>query len=360
MLNDRDDKYEGQEESEYHFSDDEVSYEVEPDKPTAASKPKLNFLSRLSGARRMLISLVIFLILVFVVYKMVAPETSAPPSTDITAPHAVAKKGAMSNVSPLETHEKVVSTTSTTTNVLPVKHVSPSPSPAVAIPTAPSAVATVPENTIVRTTRENPQAVVVTHQEPTKTTVSVQQISPTVNQPTEGQVPSTAPSVSPGVTALPQVSNPQANAEIANIAKENEKLINQLQIDYTQKLNAFTVQTKTLQDQLHTLNVRIASMENQMNQLIQALTTHGATTKTETVVESEPLAPPPIAKINYTVQAIIPGRAWLKSGNGETVTVAEGDMIRGVGRVTKIDPYDGLVEINTGNKVISISYGSGE
>jgi hypothetical protein len=34
-------------------------------------------------------------------------------------------------------------------------------------------------------------------------------------------------------------------------------------------------------------------------------------------------------------------------------------MVRGLGRVTKIDPYDGVVEINTGNKIISLSYGNG-
>jgi hypothetical protein len=61
--------------------------------------------------------------------------------------------------------------------------------------------------------------------------------------------------------------------------------------------------------------------------------------------------------MNYSVQAIIPGRAWLKSDSGDTVTVAEGDMLRGYGRVTKIDPYDGIVNIDTGGKVVTLSYG---
>ena len=75
--------------------------------------------------------------------------------------------------------------------------------------------------------------------------------------------------------------------------------------------------------------------------------------------------PPPLTKrevivprIIYSVQAIIPGRAWLKSEAGDTVTVAEGDMLKGLGRITKIDPYDGVVEIDTGNKIISLSYGT--
>ncbi len=62
-------------------------------------------------------------------------------------------------------------------------------------------------------------------------------------------------------------------------------------------------------------------------------------------------------KIAFTVQAIIPGRAWLKSDSGDTVTVAEGDALKGIGRITKIDPYDGIVQIDTGRKVVTLSYG---
>jgi hypothetical protein len=67
----------------------------------------------------------------------------------------------------------------------------------------------------------------------------------------------------------------------------------------------------------------------------------------------------PEAKSPYNVQAIIPGRAWLRAENGETLTVTEGDLIKDLGRVSKIDPYDGVVEINTGTKVISLAYGNG-
>jgi len=66
---------------------------------------------------------------------------------------------------------------------------------------------------------------------------------------------------------------------------------------------------------------------------------------------------PPEPRIGYSVQAIIPGRAWLKSESGDTVTVAEGDILRNYGRITKIDPYDGIVEIDTGSKTIALSYG---
>lgn len=77
-------------------------------------------------------------------------------------------------------------------------------------------------------------------------------------------------------------------------------------------------------------------------------------------VSAMPAAPMKVMepKVIYTVQAIIPGRAWLKSETGETVTVAEGDVLKNYGRVTKIDPYDGVVDIDTGNKMITLSYGT--
>src|SRR3990167_11241944 len=88
MLNDRDDKYEGSEESEYHFTDEEVSYEVETESPKPiTSESKESLLNRLTRSKRMIISLVVFLVLVFAVYKMVTPTSTTPP-TDITPPAA--------------------------------------------------------------------------------------------------------------------------------------------------------------------------------------------------------------------------------------------------------------------------------
>src|SRR3990167_1827300 len=104
-------------------------------------------------------------------------------------------------------------------------------------------------------------------------------------------------------------------------------------------------------------------MESQMNQLVQVLTRGGSQASansaatTPAAAQQAMPAQPQVSeiKVTYSVQAIIPGRAWLRSENGETVTVAEGDTIKDLGRVTKIDPYDGVVEVNMGNRVVSLS-----
>src|SRR5262245_14313605 len=86
MLN-RDDEKENpkQNESEYHFSDEDISYEVDEEESTTPtgngpSGPKSNILKRLIRSR-VLISFAIFLVLVFIVYKLFLPATTTAPST---------------------------------------------------------------------------------------------------------------------------------------------------------------------------------------------------------------------------------------------------------------------------------------
>ena len=139
--------------------------------------------------------------------------------------------------------------------------------------------------------------------------------------------------------------------------------MSQLQTEYTQKINDYAAQNKALQDQVQALNARVAGMEMQINHLVQALTHQNqpSTNLAPATMPSPRQFPPvgPEQKIAYSVQAIIPGRAWLRSESGEALTVTEGDTIKDLGRVVKIDPYDGVVEVNTGNKVVSLAYGNG-
>jgi len=53
----------------------------------------------------------------------------------------------------------------------------------------------------------------------------------------------------------------------------------------------------------------------------------------------------------YFIQAVIPGRAWLIATNGNTLTVREGSVVLGYGRVKLIDPNQGRV-ITTSGRVI--------
>jgi len=334
MSNNRDDKFEGQDDSEYHFSDEEVSYEVESETPAAApvssSGEGRGFASRMTGSRRMLISFVVFLAIVFVVYKVVSPSSSTP-STDITAAPTVS---AQTGTAPAATSPQVAAPAA------PVVATTPPPAPAQpAVSVAPPAPALAQQPQQLAPATQNPPAV------------------------------ATLPAVIPVQSALPAGGQSPAAAMGAYIEDKSQSLTTasqqamaQIQTQYTQQFNEFTTQNKSLQSQIQTLSTRVADMETQINQLVQVLTRRNHAAPPSSMNTPAPHVQParsPEVKIAYNVQAIIPGRAWLKSENGETLTVAEGDVIRDVGRVTKIDPYDGVVEINTGTKAVSLSYGNG-
>lgn len=55
--------------------------------------------------------------------------------------------------------------------------------------------------------------------------------------------------------------------------------------------------------------------------------------------------------IGYSVQAVIPGRAWLRGPNVITMTVIVGSTIPGLGKVTFIDPIRGNVVTDRGVKL---------
>jgi intracellular multiplication protein IcmG len=56
-------------------------------------------------------------------------------------------------------------------------------------------------------------------------------------------------------------------------------------------------------------------------------------------------------KKSYFVQAVIPGRAWLRGADGSAITIIKGDKIPGYGQVVAIDPYSGVVAMSSGIKL---------
>jgi hypothetical protein len=143
---------------------------------------------------------------------------------------------------------------------------------------------------------------------------------------------------------------------LASVEQQNAAMVNLLQTEYAQKISDYETQNTATRGKLEEVTKRLNRMESALNQITQLLQAGGRPSLMMGAPPSEP-AKMMEPKITYSVQAIIPGRAWLKSESGDTVTVAEGDLLRNYGRITKIDPYDGIVNIDTGTKVITLSYG---
>lgn len=385
MLNGREGKYEGSDDSEYHFSDDEVHYDTESESaPKQAPVGDIHggaAAGSSSGLKRMGIGLAVFFVLVFIAYKMVSPGASTPV-TDITPQPAA----------PVAMNAPAAQPQAAQQPAAPVVSPSPAATPQAANPAnmqqsaqqqpaqqqaAPQQAAQ-PQTAIQQMQQMSsaPQEMSANQQPiPAEQTQAPapQNMAQTAQPPAPNNMPQVMPVQSAPPPAMAPQVQPQAmqqmqtTAEIgsATLANENARLSGQLQAEYAQRINEYQSQNKNLQDQVQTLNGRVANMETEMNQLIQTLTQQfqqaGSTTPgaaaPQAAVPVEQAGPPP--RIPYSVQAIIPGRAWLRSSNGDTLTVAEGDEIKGIGRVTKIDPYDGVVEINVQGRPVTLSYGNG-
>ncbi len=161
----------------------------------------------------------------------------------------------------------------------------------------------------------------------------------------------TAPTLSP-LNAT--TNHDQLKTDLTAIAGNETKL--------TQTLEAIQKQNQMLTQQMTELSSRVVGIEstlNQSNQVVEGLSQQVVTLKKkEAPAQLSPL--PQLAQSlpeapQYTVEAVVPQRAWLQAGDGSTVTVMIGDDLPGLGAVVSIDPYSGNVTTASGTV---IKYGS--
>lgn len=111
-----------------------------------------------------------------------------------------------------------------------------------------------------------------------------------------------------------------------------------------------------LQSDMSSLRSNMDSMQQtlqQVNTQNQQLTAQLAKAKRPAVmpkkiVHHTPATHEVVRTMRYYLQASIPGRAWLMGEDGSTVTVAEGDNLRGYGFIRRIDPVKGKVFTSSG------------
>lgn len=123
-----------------------------------------------------------------------------------------------------------------------------------------------------------------------------------------------------------------------------------------QTLEALQQQNALLTQQLTTLSSRMEGLEssfNQANQAVEGLSQQVVEMRGEgeDKVNAHVAAPPAEASISgpqYTVEAVVPQRAWLQTASGATLTVMMGDDVPSLGSVTGIDPYTGNVTTSSG------------
>ncbi len=146
--------------------------------------------------------------------------------------------------------------------------------------------------------------------------------------------------------------------QLKQLTDQNAALANRVQVLETQlgqtanQLATYQQQAAASQASTNGLAKTVGQVETQMTQINNALQLLVNASKSPSVPPTPMGSTLPPAR-NYIVQAIIPGRAWLKANNGQIITVGLGDMIPGFGKVTLIDPQNGFVRTDAG---LTINY----
>lgn len=107
------------------------------------------------------------------------------------------------------------------------------------------------------------------------------------------------------------------------------------------RIQTLETQLSTMADQFTNLNKKLQGSLVALEKQITALNEARLRQQHAEVLNKK-------AQEEYTIQAIIPGRAWLKTREGKMITVTQGDTIPGYGTVTDIDVENGLVRTGLG------------
>lgn len=131
-----------------------------------------------------------------------------------------------------------------------------------------------------------------------------------------------------------QQRDAQAHQRMQALQQQNQNLGKQVDA-MEQALKNSNAAVSQMQQTMSTMNESLAKLQAQFEKQ----------NKPKQKQHHEHKQPPPP---DYTVQAVIPGRAWLRSDKGDTITVIQGDKVTGYGVVNSIDPQQGSVKTSSG------------
>lgn len=200
-------------------------------------------------------------------------------------------------------------------------------------------------------TKESSKKPVVTAQnKPTKPAFKpqpVKQVAPKVGpKPFVYQPPKPQPQYNPTSQAVKvvtkTVNDPKVNDKLDSLRRSSQKS--------SRKILRINNNVSAIRDSIDALSSKIGSLNVTISNLTEKVKSQQ--------VELEALKPKPKKtvekskqqknKITYHVKALIPGRGWLMSSQGVTVTVIEGTYLPEFGRVKSIDARHGKVIMSSG------------
>lgn len=141
-----------------------------------------------------------------------------------------------------------------------------------------------------------------------------------------------------------------------------EKKINEDKDAQNERMERIESDMQKLMKRMSDINNNIAGLQNSMSQMNDTLGQYSAeiakvskvqqqkqekiqaqkTKQVQTQRKQQQSAP------TMSVHAIIPGRAWLRSDDGQIITITEGDNVDRYGKVLRIDANEGVVVTSSG------------
>ncbi len=185
--------------------------------------------------------------------------------------------------------------------------------------------------------------------EETKTSINSAPI--TASQPLQTEIPPEPQLVQQAPTVVPD-NNAALKQQVDSIEASEQNLQSQV---------------SSMNDQINNMNNNIANLSSQitkLDQIISDLSTLVNKQSEEISVLMLRTQPKPVKRAHsprhaqsatiYYINAVIPGRAWLISTNGSTLTVREGTLVPGYGVVKLIDSIQGRI-LTTSGRIIKFS-----
>lgn len=176
-----------------------------------------------------------------------------------------------------------------------------------------------------------------------KNTPSAIATKPTTIAPTPTVSAPTPASISAPVTSAQPVMPSHSAETVTESAVTNRLSALEQQNSAAQAaLDKLTAQMTEMQNSLVGLDSKVAVISDALQKLVQQQQA------VKQAQEQKKQAAKAIPKPIFYVRAMIPGRAWLITQDGSTITVSVGDTIPGYGVVDAIDSNQGTVTMSSG------------
>lgn len=163
------------------------------------------------------------------------------------------------------------------------------------------------------------------------------------------------PAALPSTTSQKEsLDEQQASTDIAKLKTQleqlsgsNEKLNENLTEQQDQSQNQFSdlnQQLSTISSNISDIQATMSAVSGRLYKIEQAKKNEARSKANAFALQQKRIR----SDKKYYVQAVIPGRAWLRGVDGSVVTVTIGDIVDGYGRINSIDSYNGNVATSLG------------